>query len=772
MSNLLKYYSVIFLNFLTLTPSYGDPEIESTRRELDKTAFAEEKEAQRHGKMITKIWDDLRSTKDFATITKDFLPERIDLPETLEAKSTWPSAFGSILELAAPSSQTLSGAQAQSLFNSLQKSGWRLLENEWHHLKFEKATSPETSAHSTINLTLHLENEAEKKRLIIRGLLDVTWTPASQSPPDLAPTWQQLDASALTYWQRSGSLPFTIKKELRARDADSFESENLHPILVADLDDDHLPEIILGGANLLLKNRGKLGFASTKLMSYAEDIASAAVLGDFDGDGIADILSVTKTDSVLRLFKGLSPTETESPPFDTGIRAFAKILPSAQSITTADLDQDGDLDVFIGQYKAPFAGGTMPKPFYNANDGFPAYLLLNDGKGRFTDATPDSGLAGKRHRRNYAASFVDLDHDGHLDLAMTSDFAGLDVFRGNGKGQFTDQTEAWVSNPRLFGMTHVLADINRDQKIDLFAIGMASTTARRLDQMNAGLSSEKIITAQRGAMGYGNRLYLNSLTDSKKTTLEEPAYAHDLAESGWSWGATAADLDNNGLRDFYIANGHVSGESADDYCSTFWRHDIYTPNRRKEGKGEDWSGLFAKKLKPLIEFQTSWNGYEHNVAFIQTSPGIFTNLSFLLGLSQEGDSRTVISSDLDLDGDLDLIVTVVEPAKDVVHRLVIYENHLASGSKNTSWIGLHLGSPHTNPWNTQVTLTHPDGSKELAILTTGGSFDSQSPPSIHFGLGSAKSIPQIDIRWPDGQKVTLKDPAINQWHSLKNQKQK
>src|SRR5256885_12004139 len=90
--------------------------------------------------------------------------------------------------------------------------------------------------------------------------------------------------------------------------------------------------------------------------------------------------------------------------------------------------------------------------YYDANDGFPAYLLRNDGQGNFTDATEASGLGKKRWRRIYSASLVDLDSDGHPDLLTVSDFAGLDLYRNDGHGHFEDVTEKWVSDGHGFGM--------------------------------------------------------------------------------------------------------------------------------------------------------------------------------------------------------------------------------------------------------------------------------------------------------------------------------
>src|SRR5207244_10303692 len=89
-------------------------------------------------------------------------------------------------------------------------------------------------------------------------------------------------------------------------------------------------------------------------------------------------------------------------------------LKDGQVLTCGDIDGDGDLDVWLGQYKVPYDRGQMPAPFYNANDGHPAYLLLNDGQGNFSDATVAAGLGQTPLRRAYSGSLVCLDGGGGL----------------------------------------------------------------------------------------------------------------------------------------------------------------------------------------------------------------------------------------------------------------------------------------------------------------------------------------------------------------------
>ena len=73
-------------------------------------------------------------------------------------------------------------------------------------------------------------------------------------------------------------------------------------------------------------------------------------------------------------------------------------------------------------------------------------------------------------------------------------------------------------------------------------------------------------------MGYGNRLFLGN----GKGGFKQASYNEQVARSGWSWGCTPWDFDNDGDRDLFVANGHHCGKSCEDYCSKYWTNDINT----------------------------------------------------------------------------------------------------------------------------------------------------------------------------------------------------
>ena len=425
-------------------------------------------------------------------------------------------------------------------------------------------------------------------------------------------------------------------------------------------------------------------------------------------------------------------------------------------MTAGDIDQDGDLDLWVTQYKPSYRGGQMPTPYYDANDGEQSFLLTNRGDGTFTDNTVAAGLHAKRKRRTYSSSFVDLDDDSDLDLLVNSDYAGVDMYMNDGNGRFTDVSDSQLPTTKMFGMAHTLADFDSDGKTDIYAIGMSSTTARRLDQMGLGREDQPDIHQMRREMGYGNRLFLRR----EEGYIASP-HSADVARTGWSWGTTAFDFDLDGDRDIYVANGFRSGESCQDYCTTYWTHDIYTGNSTPS---KHLASFFVENMAALNSNEISWNGFEHNSLLLNRGTQGFTNAAFLFGVGFEYDSRAVIGADLDRDGSPDLLVAEYEfIGQGFELSLHVLRNTLKT---NNNWIGIDLDDAKNkrSPIGARVTVTTATR-KQTAKYVTGDSFLSQHPATLHFGLGS-ENIESIEIQWTDGKTQRTAAVAPNQYIRL------
>jgi hypothetical protein len=337
-----------------------------------------------------------------------------------------------------------------------------------------------------------------------------------------------------------------------------------------------------------------------------------------------------------------------------------------------------------------------------------------------------------------------------------SDFSGLDLYLNDGKGRFTDITATLGEDRFSFGMSHTLGDFNGDGRLDLYMTGMGSTTARRLETMKAGRKDFAGHQDHRMKMGYGNRLFLGG-----KDGFAQAPYNHQVARAGWSWGVTGADFDLDGDRDLFIANGNISRNSAKDYCTTFWRHDIFAGSSKRDCVLDKY---FKGTLSELAH--NSWNGFEHNVFYLNLPGEGFVNAAFLLGVSHEFDSRVVVSADLDADGRPDLLVTELhwdakaKKVRDVVHLI------RNAWPTQGNWIGVHLrGGPGRSTLGAVATV-YADEQIRRQWLLSGDSFSAQHPATLHFGLGKTSTVKAIKIRWPDGHITRLDNPRTGQYHVM------
>ena len=97
----------------------------------------------------------------------------------------------------------------------------------------------------------------------------------------------------------------------------------------------------------------------------------------------------------LFLFEGHGTPGFPSPPRKQAI--FNDLAENPFVLSAGDIDGDSDLDLWMGQYKVPYQGGQMPTPFDDANDGYPAFLMINDGRGVFSPIKPAPLVCRPKH---------------------------------------------------------------------------------------------------------------------------------------------------------------------------------------------------------------------------------------------------------------------------------------------------------------------------------------------------------------------------------------
>ena len=716
-------------------------------RELDETVWKKEQLAQEYEQTIVALWDRLRPAQDKFQPLAEFSFDTLSLGRLDE---TTTRENGVTVRAFVPGGPKLDSEQWRDLLGTFHAQGFRIVETEWHHSRFD--VTPSQPASSTISYKIHVRRPETETRYVVRGDLKVSWSNQTDDAGNHLAA--ELDGGTFEILEHSGPPRFEAVMKLDPRDGDP--PRGITATLLYDLNHDGLPELVLPGQNRVFWNHGNFQFEPEVLCPGFRIGGSASLIADLTGDGIPDLLT-TFPGAGLFLVPGNSRGRFHEP--SQKIAAVpAHELQQPMTITAGDIDGDADLDVWIGQWMDPYSrgGGRMPEAFYDANDSHPAFLLLNDGHGKFADVTDTAGLKAKRRRRTFSASFADLDSDGDLDLIVVSDFAGVDLYFNDGQGRFTDVTSQMIVEPWNFGMSLTLADFNLDRHLDFLVVGMSSTTARRLEQMGLEPAFRRDITAKRSQMGYGNRLYL-----AGGDRFVQAPFNDQIARSGWSWGSTALDFDNDGDQDVYIANGFRSGESAKDYCTRFWCHDIYLGSDDPKPVIDD----YFSQLKIFPEW--SWNPFEKNCLFINESGQGFFEAGFLMDVAMNIDARQVVSGDLDGDGHVDLIVAQLVlsqlPYSSYLHIL----RNLGSLEGNRNWIGLHLDdrTPGVSPIGAVIHVNAPAGAQSSHVVT-GDAFMAQHAMTKHFGIGAQASVSSVVVRWPNGTVTLLENPEINTYHTV------
>ncbi|MEX2185551.1 MAG: CRTAC1 family protein [Pirellulales bacterium] len=717
---------------------------------LDATVWANEVEAQRYEAAIVKLWDDIRAADDKMAIIEAATPPTVVLGSLGQRDEV---AVGIQQIKVVPPGTPRSADEFRTLLARFRGGMYVVEQTEWRHVDFAPAAAG-SPARSTVAVVIDAHGPDHSRRVTIRGNLKVIWSPEVDEAGH--PRAESVDASELSLTVRDAPPAFVevLKFETEKPTATRAQRGYRHvmPLALDDLDGDGLPELILGGRNLVYPNLGDGKFGEPRpFCPQLPFIASVGLLADFTGDGRTDFLCFDGRRQIL-VYRGDGRGGFAA---GESFGEFPMTLPT--TITAGDVDEDGDLDVFVGQYKLQWRDGQTPTPYYDANDGEPAFLLRNDGT-KFTDVTESSGLTAKRNRRTYGASLVDLNDDGHLDLLVTSDFAGIDLYLGDGAGHFKDVTATMLGERHGLSAAHAFADFDADGRLDFFVASESSPVVRRLDKLGIGRTDRPEETKMRTAMGYGNRMFL-----ARGDRFEPPPFADQLAQTAAPRGCAVLDLENDGDVDLYIVNGQQSGNSAADIGSKYWRHGIYLGSSQPDRSVEM---LFDRLfVDPLRTRQESLNGFQTNALLLNRGDKGFLDVAYAVGVASQDDGRTALAGDIDNDGRVDLLLLTLKIVDGAQRETLYVLRNTLQGTGH--WIGVRLGNSPSgrSPIGAKVTLTQ-NGKQRTAVVATGQSQAVQLGPVVHFGLGATSSLDKLEVRWPDGEVESLNQPAVDRYHDV------
>ncbi|MEP4533172.1 MAG: VCBS repeat-containing protein [Cyclobacteriaceae bacterium] len=521
-------------------------------------------------------------------------------------------------------------------------------------------------------------------------------------------------------------------------------------VAVGDINNDGLEDLFFTsnlGENKLYLNRGDLLF---------EDITESAgilnkngwstgvSMADVNGDGLLDIYvcqvgEYKKMKSTNQLFINNGDlTFTESAEL-VGLN-FSGF--STQS-TFFDYDQDGDLDMFLMNHAVHTTRSYAPIESRNDADPLAGDRLfqnqLSEGEFRFVDVSAEAGIYSSPQGYGLGLVAADVNQDGWVDIYVGNDFHEDDYLYINQKdGTFEESLASFVNHTSRFTMGVDIADVNGDSFVDIFSLDMLPADNQIL--MKSGGEDGNKVTEVKMKFGYKDQYARNAFQiNNQNQYFSDVALLTETYATDWSWSVLLQDYDNDGLSDIYITNGIYKRPNDLDYIN--FLSNINLTNHSKVDQDSLEKVLIAFMPTLMIP----------NYMFANQGSLSFIDVGEKWGVNTPSYSNGAAYSDLDNDGDLDLVVNNINsPA-------FIYENQTDT-LLDHHYLKIQLRDSGNNRFQVGADIYVFAGAKtwRRELLTTRG-FESSVSPVAHFGLGKIKKLDSVKINWPNGQVQVIRN---------------
>jgi hypothetical protein len=474
-----------------------------------------------------------------------------------------------------------------------------------------------------------------------------------------------------------------------------------------------------------------------------------ALLADLDGDGHLD-LAVGRGGAMVLFwndgegrFPG-TPTVLAGPDEEP-----------VYSISAADPDRDGDLDLYAARYATAGGDEGVPTPYHDASNGTPNLYFRNEGGRRFTDAGEESGLTTEAPRYSFIALWEDLTGDGLLDLYVVNDFGLNELYEGDGAGHFRERGGELGLQDMAAGMGVSVADADLDGDLDVYVTNMHSAHGLRATAEPTYREGDPMVREMHQRMAEGNTLLLQG-ADGRFTPAGPEA---DVRPAGWAWGGLFHDWNLDGLPDLYVPNGFYSGPSRVDLEGYFWRHVVRVTPPAPGAHEEYWRNWGALTFFNAYE-GFSYNGHERSLVCLNLGAGRFADVSGISGADFEEDGRVAARVDWDGDGRLDLLlVNRTGP------RVRLLRNVHPSPGHRVALELLGANGP-AGAVGARVRVERADGKVVTSTVYAGEGLLGQSTTRLFFGLGASDEAVDAEVRWPDGEVERFEGLAVDRGWTL------
>jgi enediyne biosynthesis protein E4 len=552
-------------------------------------------------------------------------------------------------------------------------------------------------------------------------------------------------------------------------------------VAIGDVDGDAKPDIVLASIEkpaALYHNDGEFSFTDVtkaRRLDFTGLATTSVVLADVDGDRDLDLIAGT-FGGPIALFandgRGYFSNVTAGSGLSGGY--------NATTMTLADVNGDGSLDLYVATYKTRNAlDAFTPQQrgfdqvlkkvgdsivivdewkkeyrvetradlggFLRSQRAEPDLFFLNDGKGHFT-RTPLSGdrfrdedgkpLSADPDFFTLAARFYDVNGDGAPDLYVCNDLEDPDQFwlnDGTGRFRLAPRTALRVTSNTCMSVD--FGDVDRDGNTDIFTTDMLAPT---LAARQRGIPTHTPLQKPVGLSPERTQWMRNMLHLSRGDgTWAQIGDYSGVTATDWTWGSAFLDVDLDGYEDLLAVNGHrYDVREADPYDRIRNSFPRVAWNR----ESQEFPSLATRSVALRNGGALAFDDVSREWGF-----GVDTAIS-----------HGIATGDLDGDGALDVVVTRMDAPS------VVYRNR--SGSPRLS-VRLRGTGANTQGVGAVVTVRAPTLPVQSRELTSGGYYLSGSDAQLTFAAHTDSSV-ILSVRWRSGKVSTITNARSNRLYEV------
>lgn len=527
-------------------------------------------------------------------------------------------------------------------------------------------------------------------------------------------------------------------------------------VAIGDINNDDLQDIYFTsnqGKNRLYLNLGNFKFkdiTDQAQVSGTKPWSTGVAMTDINADGYLDIYVCNSGDlngknkqNELFINNGNGTFSEKAEEYnlaDNGFSTHASFF---------DYDKDGDLDAYIlnNSYQA-IGSFNLKRNERPKRDKLGGDKLMENIGGKFVDVSEKAGIYGSVIGFGLGVTVGDVNNDGWEDIYVSNDFFERDyLYINNKNGTFSEDLENEILSISGASMGADMADINNDGFDDIFVTEMLPSDYSRLKTVTTFEDWNKYqlnVTS-----GYHHQFTRNTLQlNNQNRSFSEIGRLSGIEASDWSWGALFFDMDNDGLKDLFIANGIYKDLTNQDYLQYISNEEVLKSmvTEMRVDVASEMKVDYARLIDIIPSNKLPNHSYKN-----------LGNLKFETyensGLQTESFSNGSAYGDLDNDGDLDLVVNNVNM------KCFVYQN-TAMDNGDANYLKLVLKGDKKNTYAIGSKIKIPNYNYSLENQPVRG-FQSSMDVRPNFGLNTSDPV-SVEVFWPSGKKTLLNNVEVNQ----------